>query len=252
MNLSALEFSSLTALIAVIFVFAGIVKGTVGIGLPTVSVGVLSQMIPPHTAVALVVFPILAANFWQVVRTRAGLETLRRYGILAACLFVTLWVTTFLTAQASTEILLGVIGIAIVIFSVSSLVGTPPALADRHDRIGQAVTGVSAGFLGGLTSIWSPPLVTYLIARRTDNDEFVRAAGLFIFIGAIPLMIGFWQTGLLNAETAPLSLAMIVPSLIGFSLGEMIRRRLHPDRFRSVILWVFLLMGLNLLRRAVF
>jgi len=250
-GLPVLEFTDIAVIAAAVFVVAGIVKGTVGIGMPTVSISILSQIIPPHTAVALVVFPLLASNLWQVVRTRAGLRTLRRYAILATCLFVTLWLTTFLTVQVSAELLLGIIGVSIVIFSISSLVGTPPALSDRNDRMGQAVTGVSAGVLGGLTGIWSPPLVTYLIARRTDNEEFVRAAGLLILIGGVPLTLGFWQTGLLNGETAPISFAMIVPTLIGFTLGEMIRQRLHPDRFRSVILWVFLLMGLNLLRRAI-
>ena len=252
MDFSGLEFTSTALLAAAVFLFAGTIKGTIGIGLPTVSVGVLSQVIPPHTAVALVVFPLLASNLWQVYRTRTGLKTLRRYALLVSCLFVTLWLTTFLTAQASAEIMLGVIGISIVIFSASSLLGTPPELPDHHDRLGQAVTGISAGVLGGFTSIWSPPLVTYLIARRTNNEEFVRAAGLFILIGGIPLMIGFWQTGLLNGATAPLSAAMILPTLVGFTFGEMIRRRLHPDRFRTIILWIFLLMGLNLLRRALF
>ena len=53
------------AVIAIfVFLLAGIIKGTVGIGMPTVSVGVLSQIIPPHTAIALVVFPLLSSNLW--------------------------------------------------------------------------------------------------------------------------------------------------------------------------------------------
>lgn len=239
-------------LVTFVFLIAGTVKGTVGIGLPTVAVGILSQVIPPHTAIALVVFPILISNAWQVIRTRAGFSTLRRYIFLVIPLFITIWLTTFMTAQVSGNLLLGIIGVAILIFSVSSLTGKPPKLSDRADRVGQVVTGVSAGILGGLTSIWAPPIVTYLIARRTDNDEFVRAAGLFILIGSIPLVLGFWQTGLLNGETAPLSAIMIIPTLLGFTLGEAIRRRLHPDRFKTVLLWIFLLMGLNLIRRAFF
>ena len=59
-------------------------------------------------------------------------------------------------------------------------------------------------------------------------------------------------SGLLDGETAPLSAGMVVPSLIGFTLGEAIRRRLDADRFRTVVLWMFLLMGLNLIRRSLF
>jgi len=68
----------------------------------------------------------------------------------------------------------------------------------------------------------------------------------------VPLMLGFWQTGLLNGQTAPLSLAMIVPTILGLSIGDVIRRRVDAQAFKKVLLWFFLLMGLNLLRRALF
>jgi len=76
--------------------------------------------------------------------------------------------------------------------------------------------------------------------------------GLFILLGGVPLAIGFWQTGLLNGETAPLSVLMIVPTLLGFSLGELVRKRLDAALFRKVLLWMFLLMGLNLLGQTFF
>jgi uncharacterized membrane protein YfcA len=246
-------FLDQTALaIAAIFIFAGIVKGTVGIGLPTVSVGLMSQFVPPHMAIAIVVFPLLFSNIWQIIRSKVSLKTVLDYWLLIALLVVSLWLTTFFTVQMPAEFLLGVIGTAIVIFATSSLAKSPPKLPNGSNPMAQAVTGISAGILGGLTSIWSPPIVTFLIAKRVENDEFVRAAGLFVFVGAIPLTIGYWQTGLLNGNTAPLSAMMILPTLVGFSLGELIRRRLQPERFRTVLLWVFLLMGINLLRRAIF
>jgi uncharacterized membrane protein YfcA len=246
-------FLDQTALaIAAIFIFAGIVKGTVGIGMPTVSVGLMSQFVPPHMAIAIVVFPLLFSNIWQIIRSKVSLKTVLDYWLLIALLAVSLWVTTFFTVQMPAEFLLGVIGTAIVIFAASSLAKSPPKLPNGSNPVAQAVTGISAGILGGLTSIWSPPIVTFLIAKRVENDEFVRAAGLFVFVGAIPLTIGYWQTGLLNGNTAPLSAMMILPTLIGFSLGEIIRRRLQPERFRTVLLWIFLLMGINLLRRAIF
>lgn len=239
-------------LIGLVFVLAGTIKGTVGIGLPTVSVAILSQFIAPHTAVALVVIPLVVSNLWQVMRSKAGLGTIRQYWVLIAFMVVTLWFTTFLTVAISPQVLLAAIGIAIVIFSASSLAWTPPMLPDRFDRPAQGVAGFLGGVLGGLTSIWSPPIVTYLIARRTDGEDFVRATGMFIFLGGIPLALGFWQTGLLNAQTAPLSAMMIVPTLIGFTMGELIRKRMGAGMFRTVLLWIFLLMGLNLLRQAVF
>ena len=241
----------IAALAILVFLFAGVIKGVIGLGLPTISLGILSLFAPPHTAIALVVFPLLLSNIWQIFRTGAGLDTLRRYGVLAGCLFVTLWLTTFVTARLSADLLIGVIGLAMFIFAVTSLWGPNFTIPDRADRIAQVIAGVAAGALGGLTSIWSPPFVTYLIARKVESEEFMRASGVFILIGGFPLMIGFWQNGLLNGQTAPLSLILVLPTIAGFSIGEIIRRRLDAQRFRRVLLWFFLLMSFNLMRRAV-
>lgn len=237
---------------AAVFLLAGTVKGTVGIGLPTVAVGLLTQIIPPHTAVSLVVIPIILSNLWQVIRTGGWAATIRRYRVMAGCLVVTLWLTSSFITSISPTTLLGIIGTAIVIFSASSLVRLPPELPDRHDLAGQIAAGTVSGVLGGLTGIWAAPLVIYLLARRVEKDDFVRAVGMLLFLGGLPLCVGLWQSGLLDGESAKLSALMVIPTILGFTLGEVIRRRLDATRFRKALLWMFLLMGLNLLRRAIF
>ena len=143
--------------IAAIFVLAGTVKGLIGIGLPTVSVGIMSQFLPPHYAIAIVVIPMLVSNAWQVVRAGGWAATARRYWILVSLLVVSLWLTTFYTAQASAELLLAVIGLAVSVFAATSLARPLPALPDHLDRPVQVVAGLTAGVFGGLSSIWSPP-----------------------------------------------------------------------------------------------
>lgn len=235
------------ALIALVFLLAGTIKGTVGIGLPTVSVALLSQFLPPHAAVALIVGPLCVTNLWQVIRSGASRDTLTRYLPLILCLMVSIFVTTLFTLSIPPGALLTVIGLAVVTFALTSLIKPPPPLPDSHDRIAQVATGLSAGVLGGLTTIWAPPVVIYLLAKRLAPDEFVRAIGLFLFLGSLPLAVGFWNTGLLNDGNISLSAAMVLPALLGFSIGEAIRKRIPAARFRTILLWIFLLMGLRLI-----
>ncbi|AXS41021.1 sulfite exporter TauE/SafE family protein [Breoghania sp. L-A4] len=243
---------TLIFLAAAVFVLAGTIKGTVGIGLPTAAVGILAQFIDPHLALALVVFPIMTGNAWQAYRAGGMLATLKRYWIFALVSMVALWLSTFVTAAISTDTLITVLGGVIVIFAVTSLAFTPPVIPDRFDRLAQIIAGVLAGIMGGFTAIWAPPMVIYFIARRVDKDEFVRASGLLIFLGSLPLCLGFWQSGLLTGPNALISLMMIVPTLLGFTFGEILRRRLNDNRFRTAVLLIFLAMGLNLIRKALF
>ena len=60
-----LMFEPLLILIAATFLFAGFVKGVVGLGLPTVSMGLLAVTMPPAQALAIVIVPTIVTNIWQ-------------------------------------------------------------------------------------------------------------------------------------------------------------------------------------------
>ncbi len=231
---------------------AGTVKGTLGIGLPIAAVGLMAQFIDPRLAMSLMVFPIMFTNIWQMYRAGEVVCTIRKYWLFVVILIVTLMVTTFYTVRVSTQILVGFVGIVVILFSLMNMAFNPPPIPSRFERPGQVVGGLLAGIMGGLTAIWSPPIAAYLIARGVGKDEFIRTTGLVFFVGSIPLCIGFWQNGMLTGPVAMISVSMIIPTLAGFSLGEAIRRNLEPQRFKTLVLVFFLLIGFNLLRKSLF
>jgi hypothetical protein len=53
--------------IAATFLLAGMVKGVVGLGLPTVAMGLLGLVMPPVEAAALLLVPSLVTNVWQLL-----------------------------------------------------------------------------------------------------------------------------------------------------------------------------------------
>jgi hypothetical protein len=54
------------------FLLAGLVKGVIGLGLPTVSMGPLSVVMPPAKAASLLIVPSFVTNVWQLARTPTG------------------------------------------------------------------------------------------------------------------------------------------------------------------------------------
>ena len=234
------------------FLLSGIIKGTVGVGLPIAAVGLMVLFIGPRLAMSLMVFPIMFANIWQTFSGGTIKRVYKKYLLFAVILAVSLYVTTSFTPGIAPDTLVLFVGIVIIIFALMNLMFNPPPMPVRFHRPAAVVASLCAGIMGGLTAIWSPPIAAYMIATNTEKDEFVCATGMLFLVGSVPLCIGFWNNGLMTGPTALVSAAMIIPTLIGFAIGEAIRRRLNPDRFKKVVLVVFFLIGINLIRRVVF
>ena len=58
---------SVFAVAASTFVLAGFVKGVIGLGLPTVAMGLLAIVMTPAQAASLLVVPSLLTNVWQAM-----------------------------------------------------------------------------------------------------------------------------------------------------------------------------------------
>ena len=247
-----MDTSSILLIASLCFVLAGTVKGVVGIGLPTTAIAVMSLWLDPRAAIAITLFPMLISNAWQVFRMGDIRQTAERYWLFGLVLFIGVGATTYLSKDVPQQVLIGALGLIIIAFSVINLWRDVPKIPDRFDRVSQVLGGISAGIMGGLTAVWGPPMVIYLSSRRVPKDEFVRATGLLIFAGSLPLIAGYLANGFLTRDLAWVSLVMLVPTIAGFTLGERIRSKLNGEAFRKTLLLVFLVLGANLLRRALF
>lgn len=242
----------LLLLIALCFVIAGTVKGVVGMGLPTTAIGLITLFLDPRSTIAIVLLPMLLLNAWQVWRAGETWAALRRYRLFILALALAIAITVPLAGRASDAALFAFTGGVILLFVAVNASVEVPRLPDRFNNSAQGLAGLASGVIGGITAVWAPPMVIYLTARRVDKDEFVRASGLLILAGSIPLTAGYVLQGHLSQGTAAASALMTLPGLVGFTIGEYLRRRMSPKRFRTVLLVIFFGLGLNLLRRGLF
>jgi len=231
----------LIASICGIFVFAGIVKGFLGIGLPAAAMGLLTLIFPPTEAISLLWLPILFSNLFQFGRARHRREIATTYKWFAAAIFVSIFLTSLFINEYPTALLTVAIGVAMVVFSLNLLFGLSlPVGPGRGWQIG---VGVLSGVLGGLSSIWSPPVAMYLMARNTPKDMFIGATGFLFLAGCLPLGAGLVISGLITGPVIVKSLLGLLMTLAGFRIGEILRERVSQDRFRQIVLVAFLIMG---------
>lgn len=240
-------------LILLVGLFAGLVKGIVGFGLPMIIISGASTVISPELALATLILPTLATNGVQALRqgwaaAAASVVTFRRFLVAG---FVTLVLSAQFVPLLSQTVLLWVIGLPVVVFAVTQLIGKQLRLPATSKRI-ELGMGLLTGTMGGLSGIWGAPTVAYLTATDTPKADQMRVQGVIYGLGAVALMLAHIQSGVLRLQTLPLSVMMVVPALIGISLGNRIQDRIDQAMFRKITLWVLLIAGLNLLRRAMF
>lgn len=235
---------AILAMIVVIFLFSGTVKGFLGIGLPAAAMGFLTLVMAPTDAIALLIMPIIFTNVVQFARAPKRLEIAQRYKYFGATILVSIFVTSLFITSYPTALLTIAIGVAMIVFSANLLFGfTIPVGPGLRWQVG---VGLVSGVLGGLSSIWSPPVAMYLMARQTPKDEFIGAAGFLFLCGCFPLAAGLFLSGLITAESTFKSTIALVVVLIGFRIGEMLRSRISQKNFRTVVLVAFFIMGIRL------
>ncbi|UTW55064.1 sulfite exporter TauE/SafE family protein [Kordiimonas sp. SCSIO 12610] len=239
-------------IIALVFLVAGTIKGLIGIGLPTIAISLMSLVIDARLAITLTIIPMFASNIWQVYRGGKILETLRKYWIFSTLLIISIFCTALISRSVSSDIILIILGSVVTIYAILSLLKWAPRIAAQHDPHAQTGFGLAAGILGGFTAIWAPPLIIYLTSRQIPKDEFIRATGMLITVGSTPLLFGYVQNGLLTPELATTASLMTIPVLIGFIVGEFLRKYISTAKFHTIVLSIFAVMGANLVYRGFF
>ena len=114
-----------------------------------------------------------------VHRSKYRAESFKSYWILGAAILVSIFITSLFIASYPTALLTISIGVAMIIVALNGLIGFKFNIGPG---IGwQLGFGIVSGVLGGVSSIWSPPVAMYLIARGIDKERFISATG-FLFL----------------------------------------------------------------------
>lgn len=234
----------------VVYFVAGIIKGTLGIGFPTTAVSLLAQFTDARTAITIVIMPMLITNVWQVFRSRQFMSVIRQVWLLLVLMLVFIALFSQLASAVRVDILTAILGGIVAVYALHSLFARTLQLNPALDTPAQIAAGTSAGIMGGLVSVWAPPILIYLSARRLPKEQFVATAGVILLLGSTVLLLSYMQSGVLGYGLFLCSSILVVPSLLGFSVGEIIRHRLSAQRFQRWLLWFFFIMGINLIRRA--
>lgn len=235
--------------VAVVLLLGGLIKGTIGLGLPVFVISVLGGFLEPRTVIALLLVPVVASNLWQGLSTGRPQSALTRFWPLIVAFGLGTYGGTRLLASVPTHVLLLLLGLVVLGFCATSWLKPRWHLAPRLESWAGPSVGAFAGVLNGVSMVNGPPLVMYLMALRLERESFIGAYGLIALCGSVPLAASLIGLGVVRPPQLVWSTAALLPVFSGLWLGQWLRRRIDQARFRRVLLVALALLGANLIRR---
>jgi len=237
--------------LTLVFILAGFVKGTIGMGLPTVAIGFLTLLMPPAEAATILILPSFVTNVWQLAVGPQFVGLLRRlWPLLAAAALATIAAGRWIGA-VSNPATLTALGAAIVLYAVISLAPLRLDVPARHELWLGPLAGAVTGIVTALTGVFVIPAVPYLQALRLAPDELVQALGLSFTVSTLALAAALADAGEFHWPNAGASLLALAAALGGMFLGQAVRARLKPQTFRRWFLAGLLLLGAHLMLRSI-
>ena len=237
-------------LVAAVFLFAGAVKGMIGLGLPIVVVACLSTTLGLKEAVGLIVVPGIVTNIWQALAGGAFFPIVRRLWTLLLASIAGVWAGTQILAVADPVFLTSILGTLLFVYSAISLMRPRIPPPGKREWIISPLMGAAGGLAFGMTGSYMVPGVLYIQTLDMPRDEFVQALGIVFCLIMIVLGLFMSRYQILPPETALMSAGAIVPTGLGVILGQRLRRRLTERVFRKVFFVALSLIGLYMISRA--
>jgi uncharacterized membrane protein YfcA len=231
------------ALIAAVFALAGFIKGVIGLGLPTVSMGLLAVAMAPAQALAIVIAPAIVTNIWQTCVGPYLRDILRRLWPLLLATAIGIWLGAGLMTGPYSRDGTILLGILLMVYGGIGLAKVRFHVARRHEGWVGALAGLITGVISAATGVQVVPSMPFMQAIGMEKDELVQALGVFFTTATVALAYNLTAAGLLTAATARPGLVALVAAFAGMWIGQKVRSRMDAETFRRWFLIAMLLLG---------
>jgi uncharacterized membrane protein YfcA len=231
------------------FLLAGFIKGVIGLGLPTVAIGLLGLMMPPAQAAAILVVPSLATNVWQFVVGGGLLVLVRRLWPMLVGICIGTFIGAIVLPHDNGGHATVWLGSALVVYAALGLIKIHFRVPPSAEIWLGLVMGTATGAITVATGIFVLPGTPYVQALQFERDKLVQALGLSFTVSTITLAAALGYAGEIHTSLAWSALVALAAAVIGMWLGQIVRGKVSAETFR---LWFFiglLLLGAHLALR---
>jgi uncharacterized membrane protein YfcA len=245
-------FEPLLILIAATFLLAGFVKGVIGLGLPTVSMGLLAVTMQPSRALAIVIVPAIVTNIWQTFVGPYLRDIIRRLWPLMVGTVAGIWLNAGMLTGPYARYGTVVLGMLLVVYAIVGLSKFSFSVARRDEKWMGGIVGVITGLVSAATGVQVIPSMPFMQAIGMEKDELVQALGVYFTVATVALAFNLTGAGLLGASTALPGAIAMAAAFTGMFVGQAVRSRMQAEAFRRWFLLAMIVLGLYLAGSAVY
>jgi len=231
------------AVVTGVFLIAGLVKGVVGLGLPVISLALLTATIGLTEAMSLLIIPSLVTNIWQAFRGRYFREIIELIWPFLVAATAAVGIGALALTRIDLVWLSALLGVVLMFYATVSMRGLRLVVQTHQARWLGPVMGLVNGTLTGMTGSFAVPGVMYFEAIGLDRDRLIQAMGILFTVSTIALAIGLQTSALLSLELGFASTLSVVPAVIGLFAGQQIREHLNEVVFRGVFYIALMALG---------
>jgi uncharacterized membrane protein YfcA len=236
--------------IGAVFALAGFVKGAIGLGLPTIAMGLLAIVMSPIEAAAILILPSLLTNAWQMIAGPSlGAVTRRLWPMMIAVCLGT-WAGAGLIAGTSAHYGTALLGAALAVYALTGLAAVRFTIPQAREPLLGPLTGAVTGMITAATGVFVIPAVPYLQAIGLQKEDLVQALGLSFTVSTLALAANVASAGALDVGSAGTTAVALILACAGMWLGQVVRMRLSVDIFRRCFFGGLLALGFYLALRA--
>lgn len=227
----------------------GISKGGF-IGLGVSAVPLLSLVIPPPQAAA-ILLPILlaqdAVSVWVYHRDFSAWNL----KVLLAGAAIGMVVSTLAAASLSNEVVKLAVGVIALLFVATRLAA--PWIEHRLPKpnaVSGIVWGAIAGFTSALANAGSPPYQIHMLPQRLPKMTFVGTTALYFAATNLMKIPSYAALGQLSRVNVLTGVALIPLAVATNFLGVYLVRRVSMEAFYRIAYVLIFALGLELIRSA--
>ncbi len=225
------------------FLLAGVVKGVVGLGLPSVSLALLTVAFDLTSAMALLLVPSFVTNLWQALAGGNGGVILRRIWPFLLMATVTVWIGAVALTRVDLAVLTALLGALLITYAAINIGGIRFNIPVRHESWAGPLIGLANGVLTGMTGSFMVPGVMFLQGIGLTRDQLIQAMGMLFTLSTLALGLALQQADFLTVKHGVLSAGAVLPAIAGMVLGQRMRRKLSEQRFKKIFFVALLLLG---------